>query len=476
MNSAIVLKSSHHDLSSPNKPHWRRTQQVYAILDEAAETATYDQLIQLVKQKTGKGCSRKLVSKWKKERANNGETVVVPELQAEVIPFVIPSQKTSIFRYVIVASTIIMSLAGCSYLPIITKRPPIVDDNSASAVAQTPVTTPKKSQQLEPREIKIELTLSSPQELKIKPGEQLTPGQVLSDRTVERERLLNQRKQLELSLKKLEMPIPSINSLSAISPLHQLPKVSYQQEQANINLKQQELREVQAAIALSYEKIKQLQELLPKSLEKTQQLSFVVSSSNLVNSFNPEKRPFFPTPLSVSNLFVNRQSKPVTFDEQTNLQPPSSSTQPQDSVTVIIEHEQAILKQLQDSQEKAKLQLQIAQSQLTAAKERRTQEEYQLHLEENRRAITLQNQQIELERQKTIRAGQLQEQEYSKAQIQAKIQEVENAITQLSTVKAPYSGTVKKVKWKGQSDHTLLVELTLDVDDGSESRTATLSR
>jgi DNA-binding protein H-NS len=470
-NTASFQTSIVTNSPSKGKPHWRRTQQVYSVLNEAPLDATYNQLIQLVKEQTGQGCSRKLISKWKKERAVQSETVVVPELQSEVIPFVIQSQKISIFRYVIAASTIIMSLAGCSYLPIITKRPPIVDDNPTSAVVQTPVAIPKKPQQLEPREIKIELTLTNPQELKVKPGEQLTPGQVLSDRTVERERLLNQRKQLELSLKKLDMPIPSINSLFAISPLRQLPKISYYSEQANINLKQQELRETQSAIAQQQEKIKQLQELLPKSPEQTQQLSFIINPSSTLT-----ERSFSHTPLSVSNLFVNRQSKSVTFEPLANLQPPSSSTQPQDSVAVIIEHEQAILKQLQDHQEKAQLQLQIAQSQLTAAQERRTQEEYQLHLEQHRRAIALQNQQLELERQRTIRAGQLQEQEYSKAQIQAKLQEVENAITQLSTVKAPYSGTVKKVKWKGQSDHTLLVELTLDVDDGSESRTATLSR
>ncbi|WP_181280676.1 hypothetical protein [Aphanothece hegewaldii] len=464
------------DTSSKGKPHWRRTQQVYTVLATAPSDATYDQLIQLVKEKTSKGCSRKLISKWKKERANHRETVVLLEEPAEVIPLVIPSQKTFIFRYVISTAAIIMSLAGCSYLPFVTKNQPTTEPSDTQNTQTIPQITPKKPQQLEPREIKIELTLSSPQELKVKPGEQLTPGQVLSDRTIERQRLLNQKKQLELSLKRLNLPIPVINSLPSISPLRQLPKVSYLQEQANINLKQQELRESQTAIAQQQEKIKQLQELLSPNQEKTQQLSFVVSSSNLVNSFNSEKRPFSSTPLSVSNLFVNRQSKPVTFDEQTNLQPPSSSTQPQHSVTVIIEHEQAILKQLQDQQEKAKLQLQITQSQLTAAKERRTQEEYQLHLEENRRAIALQNQQIEIERQRTIRAGQLQEQEYSKAQIQAKLQEVDNALTQLSTVKAPYSGTVKKVKWKGQSDHTLLVELTFDVDDGSESRTATVSR
>ena len=52
--------------SLKGKPHWRRTQQVYAVLNQAPPEATYDRLIELVRQSTGKGCSRKLISKWKK--------------------------------------------------------------------------------------------------------------------------------------------------------------------------------------------------------------------------------------------------------------------------------------------------------------------------------------------------------------------------------------------------------------------------
>jgi hypothetical protein len=37
-----------------------------------------------------------------------------------------------------------------------------------------------------PRTIKIDLTLTSPQDLKVKPGDEVTPGQVLSDRSFRR--------------------------------------------------------------------------------------------------------------------------------------------------------------------------------------------------------------------------------------------------------------------------------------------------
>ncbi|MGL5833682.1 MAG: hypothetical protein ACRC1Z_10695, partial [Waterburya sp.] len=52
-------------------PHWRRIRQVFQSLDTAPENATYNQLIEYVKKTTGKGCSRKLISKWKKNRQNS---------------------------------------------------------------------------------------------------------------------------------------------------------------------------------------------------------------------------------------------------------------------------------------------------------------------------------------------------------------------------------------------------------------------
>ena len=56
----------------PKSPHWRRITQVYAILDRHLATAnpvpSYTALIQHVQAETGTGCSRKLISKWKRDR------------------------------------------------------------------------------------------------------------------------------------------------------------------------------------------------------------------------------------------------------------------------------------------------------------------------------------------------------------------------------------------------------------------------
>lgn len=49
-----------------NKPHYRRTKEVYDVLDSVYFSgATYNYLRERVNQATGKSCSKKLISKWK---------------------------------------------------------------------------------------------------------------------------------------------------------------------------------------------------------------------------------------------------------------------------------------------------------------------------------------------------------------------------------------------------------------------------
>jgi hypothetical protein len=167
------------------------------------------------------------------------------------------------------------------------------------------------------------------------------------------------------------------------------------------------------------------------------------------------------------SLIIN---SPLLSIENNSIPNPKSKIQ---NLMAVLEHEKVVLQKLMAARDKAKLQLDIAKSKLITAKEHRAHIEYQRYLEETKRAIAIQQQQIELERQRSIRAGQIQEREYSKAQIETKIQELDNAIAQLSTVKAPYAGKIKKIKWATQSDHNLTVILTLDVDDGSEKSTIT---
>lgn len=575
--------------SLKGKPHWRRTQEVYAVLNTAPSDVTYDRLIEYVRVQTGKGCSRKLISKWKKtvngrdkaclvystvsskpiqnnedepptginkspslvaipsqqvennlkttlennqakaEKSQNTQFIIDYENEQQSISAIVLEPKLdspedlikeaesktknshsisdrvsqvakNTWSYV-AATAIVCGIVGSSWFfskdnskPVIAQPTTVESIQNSSLNNDIPVTQNRRVQNGIPRTFKISLTVTSPQDLKVKPGDEIALGQVLSDRTTERQRLLAQKKQLEISLKKLDLPIPEITQPKPIPVLSKLPPVSYQQEEANIALKQQELAEAEKAIVNQQVKIKELESLLdiePISNLETQNQNELAPNQEQINNqpIQFELQKLSPNTNSTNeNIEIQKQDDREPFTVKDQQLPIEDNSIPNGnellvtdnwsldtekvtgnrSLITVIEHEQSILSKLKANREQAKLQLDIAKSKLIEAKEQRAYIEYQRYVEENKKAIALQQQQIELERQRSIRAGQIQEREYSKAQIETKIQEIDNAITQLSTVKAPYAGKLKKVKWTGQDNHSLTVQLTLVVDNPSE--------
>ncbi|MDJ0903616.1 MAG: hypothetical protein QNJ55_32960 [Xenococcus sp. MO_188.B8] len=433
-------------------PHWRRIRQVYQVLETAPENGTYNQLIAYVRETTGQGCSRKLISKWKKQRnisqnshdrdletaaiaysqTTNDLSTACPRMGVNSFQLTEPSNNFSTdnslnrpslltikaLSYLAITS-ITIALVGWELIPLNNNR---LTENVAIASINAPSTPlpeipERRKNRLEPRNIKIELTLSNPQDLKVKPGEQIAAGQILSDRVSERNRLQAKKKQLQLSLEKLHLPLTPIAKPQPIPEIAQLPPVSYAEAEAAIKLKQQQLTKAETKIANQQAKINHIHQLLNNS----------------------------PT--------ANNQ-----------LASPSSWGTGGGNLKLILEHEQANLKNLEAARQSAQIQLELAQSKLTTAKENRAYIEYQRELEQTRRAIALEQQWLSIQRTESERSRLIAEREYSQAQIEAKIQEIDYQISRISTVTAPYEGTIKKIKWIGQSDNTLTVELTLSVN------------
>jgi hypothetical protein len=383
INSALLSKGSWGDLNVPmidphqstakKTPHWRRINQVFQTLDTAPENATYNQLIEYVKETTGVGCSRKLISKWKKQNTShklsdrNSEDHHLEE-STPAIAFSPTSTISSVnsFQFAetlnnstnnnslstkklitvktwsyLTAAGLMASLVGCEIIPLNNNQ---LTENIAFASVTTPLpplslTPETRKNRLEPNNIKIELTLSNPQDLKVKPGDKVSAGQTLSNRADERNRLQAKKKQLQLSLQKLNLPLTPIPQPRPIPEINSLPPVSYAEEEAEIKLHKQKLKEAEQAIALQQKKIDSLTQLL---------------SSPLLRGIEGDQK---------------KGSTP--------------------NLKLILEHEQANLKNLETAKTDAQIQLEVAISQLTTAKEKRAYIEYQRQLEQTRRAIAL---------------------------------------------------------------------------------------
>ncbi len=449
---------------TPGTPHWRRIRQVFQALDTAPINVSYNQLIEYVRETTGVGCSRKLISKWKKQKISHKsqvtshkfpdytcgdrswrseaerETNIVSVSPAMTISAAIPSSAcqemgvnsfqlnrsvdnssndNSLNRLTLLpvkawtyltAAGITIALVGCELLPLQLSNNRLPENVAFASVTAPlpplPATPETRKNRLEPRNIKIELTLSNPTDLKVKPGDIVTAGQALSDRISERNRLQAKKKQLQLSLLKLNLPLTPIPQPKPIPEIAELPPVSYAEEEAAIKLHKQKLTEAERAIALQQKKIDSLTQL------------------------------------------------------QTS---PSHRSKEGGDIKLILSHEQANLKNLETARQSAQIQLEVQESKLTTAREQRAYIEYQRQLEQTRRAIALQQQQQAIASQEVERERLLAEREYSQAQIETQIQTLDYQIHQLSTVTAPYEGTIKKVKWTGQSDHHLTAVVTLAV-------------
>jgi biotin carboxyl carrier protein len=131
---------------------------------------------------------------------------------------------------------------------------------------------------------------------------------------------------------------------------------------------------------------------------------------------------------------------------------------------IILDHERVKLNQLKLKHTEAIRDYQLAIGKLQTAKDSRAYQEYQASLAAAQRVEQMNAVRSSYERQLAEYQQQLAGREFQEAQLKGKLNEVENAIANLSMVKSPYDGTVRRIKWLGQSpDGSLTAEITLIV-------------
>ena len=259
-----------------------------------------------------------------------------------------------------------------------------------SQEAQTLTNAPLESRAADyPNRIEITVKISAHEDLKIAQDMTIAKGQIISDRIPEKTRLQAQKKQLELSLKRvlsasIQAP-PKPLPVPAVAPL---PPVNYLEHEAAIE-------RAKIAIALSAEEIS----------IKVQEIS------------------------ELSNI--------------TDLDP------------IILEHEQAKLKQLQLNHQIAGSELELAQGKLETAKQQRKYQEYQASITAARR-IEEQNQAKSFYQQQLVQYNEkIAAKEIQVTQLQEKINVIQSQIDNLQIV-SPYAGEVRSIEFLGQDPEGLI--------------------
>ena len=105
---------------------------------------------------------------------------------------------------------------------------------NSQAISSSPtpqiVTGEKGSRQ----RLSLKLTLSSPEDLKVREGDQVKDGQILSDRLRERQRLEAQKRQLQIQMARLKAPIVGAPPARPIPEVASLPPASFLDEVAEV--------------------------------------------------------------------------------------------------------------------------------------------------------------------------------------------------------------------------------------------------
>jgi hypothetical protein len=235
-------------------------------------------------------------------------------------------------------------LSGCNSMSQVSPS------SSVPLVDPTPIS---RRTNLVPRELKLKLTLDDPADLKVKQGDRIQKGQILSDRTSARKQLEQKRQAIRLKLEHLKVSTGAGSS-----------QVSYAVEQAKV-------RQAQVRVQQAKEAITQFKANSPWT------------------DYAWASLPLYKESTQVSQLTIKVQA--------------------------------------------VEAELGLAVAQLQAAREN--------------------------QRQKAGGQDALVQQ----ALLMTQWTDVEVRLDGVGVVRSPYGGTIKKVKWLGQTDQELQAELTLAI-------------
>ena len=265
-----------------------------------------------------------------------------------------------------------------------------------------------------PRLHKMSLEISKPEDLKVKVGDAVSAGQVIADQQDERTRLQIKKEELELALKRIESQ-----------------KISPPQK------------------GVDPDKPKAVPELAPLPPFSTAEYEAAISKAEL--------------DLKRSQVNLDLKQRQIDYLRGTQGIDPA-----------ILEHESAQLSELQTKHESAQAELDLANGKLETAKNERKQQEYQhqfnlaRRVEEANQAQSfyqrqLAENQINYQRQLAAYEKEVREKDYQLTQLKLQANSIEDKLAQLSTIRSPYAGQIKRIKFVGQSGNKLNVELSLIV-------------
>jgi biotin carboxyl carrier protein len=268
--------------------------------------------------------------------------------------------------------------AGLLSFPLLAQvSPPLLQKAAPTTLELKKETTTKSV-----KRHRVNLQVVNLTDLKVVEGSQVVQGQVLSDRTEERQSLEAQKKQIEISIKQLSTPLSQVAELPS----------------GNFSIQE-------AAIA----RIKSEMELIDSkpSLPATPAPFFRFKDEKLRNLLEAEK--------------INKIADGIRAEAS---------------------------ERAKVSEAKAKLALELNQA-IAALEKAQSDHQHQQY----QHSLNLIRQQSEMQRQ-----------QYQVASLVAQKQEIESKLREITQIKSPVAGKVRRIKNMGQKDRQINLEVVIDVN------------
>ncbi|MBD2458412.1 hypothetical protein H6G80_30640 [Nostoc sp. FACHB-87] len=326
------------------------------------------------------------------------------------------------------------------------------------------------------RPLRMTINVESPSFLKVRVGQEIKTGDIISDNTTERDRLSKQKKSVQLQIENLKSKIiPEPFKPTKPLGLKQLPPPIFSEESA--------------AIAQS-------------KLRLNQAIALLEARTPLLQSDNPERRAETEKAeagLQIASAKVEEQEQLIQSMKDLKLQ------------SEILEHEEAKLKQLRSEmdganslldQARAKLNasailqqqelqqlqinvrlaqsdLEVAESRLVAAQNRRQLTEYDANLNEARQQQQENQTQQEYSRQQQQYAQSIRDRDYQLAQLNISLTTIEDKLAQIPMIRSPRNGYIRRIKpWVGRNgkyETTITITSNISSKNGGSDRSSTTS-
>ena len=365
----------------------------------------------------------------------------------------------------ILTSIALIFAVGCGVSGLIQEIKP----NQASAQIQDSTPLGNNS-----RLHKLSIQVIKPDDLKIKQGDSINVGQIIADRTDERQQLLVQQNQIELSIKQIESrKIIEPNKPKNVPEMATLPEANFVVEEAAINEASRNLDKVKRSFDFN-NRAKDYNNVSEKNAVETAKIK-LESHQKLIES-QQQKIIAIKSLKDINSSVLEHESKKLESLQQEKSILESNLKQAESSLAAAVISISQQTDNLNSEILKAEAALELSKAKLEKAKSDRKQLEYQHSINLARRIEESNQAESFYSRQLQETENQKRDKEFQLAQLRSKLDETKVKLSALSTVRSPYSGTVRRIKWGKQNNNVLDVDITIvvgNIPQGSSTESFT---